>query len=130
MTGLSVGIDLVQVSRISESLAHFGERFTRRLFTADEIAYAEAAPACRAERLAARFAAKEAAKKALGLANQAIGWRDIEVRRSESGQCTLVLHNKARDHVGRAQFALSMSHEGDFATAVVVSFGTPVKSQP
>ena len=61
--GLQVGIDLVQVSRVAESLERFGPAFLRRIFTDDEIAYATAAPELTVERLAARFAAKEAARQ-------------------------------------------------------------------
>lgn len=120
-----VGIDLVQISRIAESLDRFGERFLRRVFTADEITYATAAPALTAERLAARFAAKEAVMKALRLVEHPGAWRDIEVRRSSSGACALALHGSVRaaaDRVGATSFALSMSHEGDYATAVVITF--------
>src|SRR5690349_2363078 len=92
-----IGIDLVQIGRIEESLERFGERFTQRLFHEDEIAYAMAAPpALRAQRLAARFAAKEAALKALCLAGRGIGWREIEVRRKNDGDCMLILHGAAQ----------------------------------
>ena len=64
---LRVGTDLVRVSRITSSLESFGEAFLRRSFTEAEIAYATASPVSTAERLAARFAAKEATVKALGL---------------------------------------------------------------
>jgi len=121
---LRVGIDLVQVSRIAASLDAFGERFLRRIFTPGEIAYATAAPALTAERLAARFAAKEATIKALDLAERGVGWRQIEVRRDQSGACALVLHDEAAA-VARAkgidELAVSLSHEGDFATAIVIS---------
>jgi holo-[acyl-carrier protein] synthase len=120
MPRLQVGIDLVQISRIAGSLAAFGERFLRRVYTADELAYARAAPACMAERLAARFAAKEAAKKALEL--EGVAWRDLEVRRTDTGACTLVLHGAARAAAGDRELALSMSHEGDHATAVVIAY--------
>ncbi|HUJ59714.1 MAG TPA: holo-ACP synthase [Kofleriaceae bacterium] len=116
---LRVGIDLVQISRIAGSLDTFGERFLRRVFTDREIAYAHAAPAHAAARLAARFAAKEAAKKALAL--DGVSWRDLEVMREASGACTLALHGAARAAAGEATLALSMSHEGDFATAVVIA---------
>src|SRR5205085_3129716 len=115
-----VGIDLVQVSRIADSLDRFGARFTDRLFTAAELAYANAAPELTCERLAARFAAKEAAKKALGLTD-GIGWRDIEVARARSGACELVLHGPAAAGAGPCTLALSLSHEGDYATAVVIA---------
>ncbi len=118
----TVGIDLVRVSRVEESLAQFGERFLRRVFTDGEIAYANQAPALAAERLAARFAAKEAAVKALGLVERGVGWREIEVTRAPSGACQLSLHGAARDaaaEAGVVELAVSLSHEGDYATAVV-----------
>ena len=116
MTRVRVGIDLVQISRIAESLATFGERFLRRVFTDGEVAYARGAP----DRLAARFAAKEAAKKALAL--DGVSWRELEVVRHDSGACDLVLHGGARAAAGAAALALSMSHEGDHATAVVIAY--------
>jgi holo-[acyl-carrier protein] synthase len=119
MTGLRVGVDLVSVSRIAESVARFGDRFVRRLFTDGEIAYAHSAPGLAAERLAARFAAKEATKKALGL-TEGVAWRDIEVRRAPSGAVDLVLHGAAAA-VATSDLALSLSHEGDYAVAVVVA---------
>ncbi len=114
-----VGIDLVRISSIRESIESFGEKFMRRLFTPDEIAYACSAPGCTAERLAARFAAKEAARKALRL--DGVGWRDIEVRRLPDGACELLLHGAARTAAQGRTFALSMSHDGDHATAIVIS---------
>jgi holo-[acyl-carrier protein] synthase len=116
----TIGIDLVRVSRIQESLDKFGERFMRRVFTDGEIAYATAAPAQTAERLAARFAAKEAAIKALDVANTG-SWRDIEVQRAASGKCMLALHGGVRQAAGRVAVSLSLSHEGDYATAVVLA---------
>jgi holo-[acyl-carrier protein] synthase len=119
---LAVGIDLVQVSRIAESVASFGDRFLRRVFTDDELAYATRAPAEAASRLAARFAAKEAVKKALRL-DGGVGWRDIEVRRAPDGACDIALHGAAAAAGAPAdQLALSLSHEGDYATAVVVTY--------
>jgi holo-[acyl-carrier protein] synthase len=115
---LRVGVDLVQVSRIVESLDQFGDRFVRRVFTDAEIAYATSAPELAPLRFAARFAAKEAARKALEL--EGVGWRDIEVRRASRGAPDLVLHGAA-GQVPIDDIALSMSHEGDYATAVVVA---------
>jgi len=112
---LRVGIDLVSTSRIAESIAAFGERFLRRVFTDAELAYARGAP----ERLAARFAAKEAAKKALGL--DGVSWRELEVARAADGAPSLVLHGAARAAAGECELAMSMSHEGDHATAVVIA---------
>ena len=116
------GIDLVQISRIGESLNTFGDRFLRRIFTDDEIEYALSSPPHTNARLAARFAAKEATIKALRVDGAGINFRDIEVRREPSGACTLVLHGEAATLAeGFGEFALSMSHEGDYATAVVVA---------
>jgi holo-[acyl-carrier protein] synthase len=122
----AVGIDLVLVSRVEASLARFGERFLRRVFTEGEIAYATSAPARTAERLAARFAAKEAAIKALDLAERdlGIGWRQIEVHREQSGKCRLILHGAARaaaDDAGVGELSVSLTHEGDYSAAVVLA---------
>jgi holo-[acyl-carrier protein] synthase len=121
---VSVGIDLVRVSRVAESLHRFGERFLRRVFTDGEIAYANTSPELASERLAARFAAKEATIKALDLVELGVGWRSIEVERGPRGKCRLVLHGPARaaaDAAGVAELSVSLSHEGDYATAVVLA---------
>lgn len=126
---LRVGIDLVQISRIRESIAKFGERFAQRLFTPDEIAYASAAEPLAAERFAARFAAKEAALKAFGLSHAGIDWREIEVLRHPDGHCSLRLHGKAASLAGAPldhETALSLSHDGDYAVAIV----TALKAAP
>lgn len=125
--GMRVGIDLVRVEDVRRSLATFGEAYLRRLFTADEIAYAHepgASADVTAERLAARFAAKEATRKALCLDQAGVGFCSIEVVRAPSGACSLALHREAREAAERgriAELSLSMSHEGDYATAVVVA---------
>ncbi len=124
---LRVGIDLVQVSRVAESLERFGDRFLRRVFTEREVAYASADPAQTAERLAARFAAKEATLKALDLADR-MTWRDVEVRRAPSGACAVELSGgaaRAAAQSGAFELALSLSHEGDYAAAVVVARLSP-----
>lgn len=118
MSRMRVGIDLVQVTRIAASLEAFGDAFLRRIFTPREVAYARDRP----ESLAARFAAKEAAKKALAL--DGVGWTEIEVVRQPNGACDLELHGAARaaaEAIGAHDLALSLSHEGDFATAIVVA---------
>lgn len=119
-----VGIDIVRISEIAASLEHFGQRFLDRVFTTDEIAYATSAPTLSAQRLAARFAAKEAALKALQLADKGIRWTDLEVRRAACGDCELKLHGAAHlaaTSGGIAHLALSLTHEGDYAAAVVMA---------
>ena len=121
---LRVGVDVVQISAVADSLAVFGERYKRRLFSNDEVAYAVSSPALAAQRLAARFAAKEAAIKAFGWSEAGIDWRDIEVRRAADGSCSLALHGKAAALVERSactQIAVSLSHDGDCATAIVAA---------
>jgi holo-[acyl-carrier protein] synthase len=122
-THIQVGLDLVQIKDIASSVSHFGDRFLRRIFTDEELRYCMAAPGPSASRLAARFAAKEAARKVLGPDGDALGWRTIEVVRGPSGACDLVLHGEARLRASRAGyvgFSLSMTHESDYASAVVI----------
>jgi holo-[acyl-carrier protein] synthase len=121
---LRVGIDLVQVSRVAESLALFGDRFMRRIFSEAEISYAMSAPAQTAERLAARFAAKEAVIKALRIVDRGVAWRDIEVCRTGSGACEIALRGETGEVAasqGAGALAVSLSHEGDYAAAIVVT---------
>jgi holo-[acyl-carrier protein] synthase len=118
-SNMRVGIDLVRIGAIAESLEHFGDRFLQRVFTPAEITYAMSSPVLATSRLAARFAAKEATRKALCF--DGIGWRDIEIIRQSNGACEIALHGAAGTAHGFEQLALSMSHEGDYATAVVIA---------
>ncbi|HET7794720.1 MAG TPA: holo-ACP synthase [Rhizobacter sp.] len=121
---LRTGLDVVEIRRVSESMDRFGERFMKRLFSDAEIAYALAGAGQAAERLAARFAAKEAAIKAFDLGETGIDWRDIEVRKLPSGACELALHGRAAERVGQLgvrDIALSLSHDGAYAAAVVTA---------
>lgn len=118
----ALGLDVVHIPRIEESLRSFGERFEDRLFTPAEVAYARSAPALRAERLAARFAAKEATIKALSLGSSGVDWREIEVARQEDGSCSMALHGKAAAALasqGGNRMLVCLSHDGDYAAAVV-----------
>jgi holo-[acyl-carrier protein] synthase len=122
-TAIVVGTDLVQVSEIGKAMERFGERYLRRLFTEAELSYCLETPNVAPSRLAARFAAKEAALKVLRLTDQSFSWRAIEVARNPGGWCYLVLHGPMRllaKQAGFVAFSLSMSHEGDYAQAVVV----------
>jgi holo-[acyl-carrier protein] synthase len=119
-----LGVDVVHVSHMAESLAVFGERFVGRIFTPREALEAGCDHRVRAERFAARFAAKEAALKAFGWCHLGLSWRDIEVRRQAGGACVLALQGRAAElaqQQGITQWALSMSHDGDHAVAVVAA---------
>ncbi len=122
----AVGFDLVDVREVEESIDRFGERYLRRVYTPGEIAYAMSAPdrAIAARRLGARFAAKEATIKALGASERGISPREIEVARREDGSIRIILHGPAfaaAQEAGATALAVSLSHQGDLAGAVVVA---------
>jgi holo-[acyl-carrier protein] synthase len=122
---LTVGLDVVSVAEVSAALSRFGNRYVDRVFTAREAEYCRAR-ATAAERFAVRFAAKEAAVKALRPGWRWTDWRAIEVTRDKSGRCGLLLHRDAASLASRRgirQFAVSMSHDGDRAVAMVAAFG-------
>jgi holo-[acyl-carrier protein] synthase len=131
--GVRVGIDMASVPAIAESLARFGERFTVRLFTEQERADALVIEGAQAERLAARFAVKEAVIKALDLAQAGIGWREIELTRGPGGQPSLALHGRTAEIARRQrvrEWAVSISHDGPQACAVVVALLDPEFPNP
>ena len=125
---LRVGMDVVDIRRIRDSIDKFGARFVRRLFSEGEISYALEGEGHTAQRLAARFAAKEAAIKAFNLGELGINWRDIEVQKLPDGAPRLTLHGKAAlqaQQLGVSEIALSLSHDGDYAAAVVTALLAP-----
>jgi holo-[acyl-carrier protein] synthase len=122
-----IGVDIVAMSRIQQAVDRFGDRFLRRIFTADELAYA-LADAHKWEHLAARFAAKEAASKALGTGMVGVGWKDFAVERLRSGKPTLQLTGRAAQvaqTLGLTQWAVSLAHDAEakVAVATVVAWG-------
>jgi holo-[acyl-carrier protein] synthase len=89
---VGTGIDIAEVDRIANSIERFGRRFVERVFTPDEIRYCES-KANRAERYAGRFAAKEAAMKAIGTGwNRGVTWQDVEVLRAPGSRPTIAFH--------------------------------------
>lgn len=124
MTPLGLGIDLVEVVRIRDLLIRHGERFKEKTFTSGEIAYCDSC-ADPAMHYAARFAAKEAAAKAIGtgLWAQGVDWKDIEVAREPSGKPALLLHRSAQAHaerLGSSGSLISITHTRDLAMAQVI----------
>jgi holo-[acyl-carrier protein] synthase len=124
-SSLRIGVDLIRVADVARSLARFGHRYTERVFTTAERQYCAEDGARSAERYAARFAAKEAALKVLRPSpTDGVSWHSIEVRRLSDGGCEIDLHGGARALAARdgiAELCLSMSHEGEYATATVVA---------
>ncbi len=120
---LGVGIDLVEVSRIRASLQRFGDRFTARVLLPQEAAYCSAC-ADPAIHVAARFAAKEAASKALGTGiGIELGWHDLEVVRGVTGRPELQWRGRGIDLArcrGVIRTHLSLTHTASSAAAVVV----------
>jgi holo-[acyl-carrier-protein] synthase len=112
-----LGIDIIRVARIRDSLARFGDRFSRRVLTPAEQRYVRGRP----ETFAGRWAAKEAVSKVLGLGVRGIGWQEIEIERLPTGQPAVRLHGRAErraDQLGMTRIALSISHEAEYAVAI------------
>jgi holo-[acyl-carrier protein] synthase len=119
-----VGIDLCSVADVAYSVATFGDRYLQRVYTADEIEYCGRDPLLTAERLAARFAAKEAAVKVLRPRDARPEWRDIEVQRDPGGWCELALTGSAAvlaEEAAITSLSVSLTHEAGLANAVVVA---------
>jgi holo-[acyl-carrier protein] synthase len=120
---VGVGTDLMEIARIQQSVARFGDRFLARVFTAGEIAYCQRKKNA-AESLAARFAAKEAGAKALGTGiSHGVSWLELEVTREPSGKPLLQLSGRAADRaraLGVTRISLSITHSRDTALAVVI----------
>ncbi len=119
---IAVGVDLIEISRIETMVERYGDRFLDRIYTEGELAYA----AGRLSALAARWAAKEAAAKALGTGIGQVGFQEIEVICDAQGKPELRLHGNAARLAARLnlrQFALSLSHTAGYALAFVVAQG-------
>jgi holo-[acyl-carrier protein] synthase len=123
-----VGIDLVEVAQVDASMARFGDRYLRRLFTPHELACARRGDAFDAQTLAARFAAKEATIKVLRPTGAQPAWTSIELRRLPSGACEIALSGTAADlaeSAGITSMAVSVTHEAALAASVVVATCRP-----
>lgn len=118
-----IGTDLIELDRVRKAADAHGEEFAERIFTPGELAYcrrlSDPVPC-----LAARFAAKEAAVKALGTGvSGGVSWRDVEVTRSDSGAPGIVFNGRAAEiaaDLGVKTVHLSLSHARDYAAAFVV----------
>jgi holo-[acyl-carrier protein] synthase len=120
---LGTGIDIIEVARIAASYAKYGDKFVNRILLPDELAY------CLTHRqpapfLAARFAAKEAVSKAFGTGIGAqLAWRDIEIRRKETGEPFVLLHGKGGELFaarGAARLLVSLTHTQHYAAATAI----------
>ncbi|MCS7056718.1 MAG: holo-ACP synthase [Thermoflexales bacterium] len=122
---LTTGVDIIHIPRVERAVSRYGARFLQRVFTPYELAYCRG----RISELAARFAAKEAVSKALGvgmriLSPYGIGWHDAEVLNERSGKPIIRLHGRAAslaNELHLAQWAISLTHEQEYAIAFVVA---------
>jgi holo-[acyl-carrier protein] synthase len=115
-----VGIDLIDIDRIVAILSRYPERFRGRILTPAEDRYCHGRP----ERIAGRWAAKEAVSKVLGLGVRGVGWRDIEILPNRAGQPQVYLHARAAVRAATlelSELTVSISHERRMAVAVAVA---------
>jgi holo-[acyl-carrier protein] synthase len=120
---VGTGVDIAEVPRVAAAIKRFGDRFLRRIFTEGEIRYCES-KANKVERYAARFAAKEAALKAIGTGwKRGVAWKEVEVTREPGGRPTMTFHGKAAEFaakLGMKRAHVSLSHTAEHAIAQVI----------
>jgi holo-[acyl-carrier protein] synthase len=119
---LSTGIDLIEIERVADVIARQGERFLQRVYTPRELADCGG----RSESLAGRWAAKEAAAKALGCGIGDVSWQEIEVQRDAQGAPSLHLYGEAArlaSEQGLSSWSVSLSHSQSHAIATVIAIG-------
>ncbi|MCA9987041.1 MAG: holo-ACP synthase [Anaerolineales bacterium] len=117
---LATGVDIIEVARVEAVLARHGERFLQRIFTARELAICGDRP----ERLAGRYAVKEAVSKALGTGIGDFRWQDVEILADERGKPELVLHETALELANAlelTEWAISLSHTATHAIGFAVA---------
>jgi holo-[acyl-carrier protein] synthase len=122
---LATGVDLVEIARIERAVNQHGDRFLQRVFTQNEILYCRG----RVAELAARFAAKEAVSKALGvglraMARDGIYWKDVEVTGDRRGKPLVRLFGRAAERaeeLGLTEWSISLTHTKEHAIAFVVA---------
>jgi holo-[acyl-carrier protein] synthase len=121
---VGIGVDMVEVARIEKAISRHGARFIRRIYWPQEAAYCEQA-GHNFQRYATRFAAKEAARKAIGAATpvRALDWHDVEIISSTEGAPQLEFHGRAAElagELGITRAHVSLSHTAEMAIAIVV----------
>jgi holo-[acyl-carrier protein] synthase len=120
MSRHEIGIDLIDIGRIVAVLERFPDRFRTRVLTDDEQRYCGR----KVERIAGRWAAKEAISKVLGLGVRGVGWREIEILPNRAGAPQVLLHRRAARRaasLGLEELTVSISHERQIAVAVAVA---------
>jgi holo-[acyl-carrier protein] synthase len=116
---MAVGIDIIEIERVRKVLERHPERFLRRVYTPEEVAFCRG----RVSELAARFSAKEAVMKALGTGARGLAWREIEILPNRRGKPLVYLHGQAKlraETIGLRGVDVSLTHDADLAIAAVV----------
>ena len=123
---MNCGIDLIEISRIKESIEEHGETFVKKIFTPFEIEYCELHRAAKFQHYAVRFAAKEAVAKMFGTGfNGSFDWQEIEVQNEVSGKPKVVLKGRALKllkELGMKEISVSLSHSKEYATCMVIGY--------
>ena len=120
------GTDIISVDRIRKSITELGETFTKRIYTDEEISYCESRRMSKFQSYAARFAAKEAAYKAISPESMdKISWHDAEVVKTKTGKPIVVLHGRLGEiamekGIDAENIDISLSHDDSFAIATIV----------
>jgi holo-[acyl-carrier protein] synthase len=121
---ISIGTDIIECVRIAQMIEKHGEMFLTRVFTQREIAYCSSRRSAN-QHYSGRWAAKEAALKALGTGwAKGIHWTDVEVQNEIGGKPTLILTNRAKEvaeSLGIREMLISISHCRNYATAFVTA---------
>ncbi|MBP9840976.1 MAG: holo-ACP synthase [Simkaniaceae bacterium] len=117
---IDLGIDIVDIERIRQSVKKYSDRFLNRIFTAEELSYCMGRPDPIIH-LAVRFAAKEAVSKALGTGiGEHLGWKDISIKRGTLGKPSVIFSEKANLFHGNPIIILSLSHTDTIAIASAI----------
>lgn len=126
MSILGIGTDIVETVRIGQMIERHGETFLNRVYTDDEIRYCQRRKEY-TQHYAGRWAAKEAVMKTLGTGwSRGVGWKDIEICTSKSGQPSITLRGGAREvaeQSGISEVLISISHCRAYATATAIAVG-------
>ncbi|MBE3577213.1 MAG: holo-ACP synthase [Limnochordales bacterium] len=123
---VGLGTDIIEVPRIARAFDRFGERFLRKVYTPEEIAYCLRAThrGRVVERLAGRFAAKEAVMKSLGCGPGKVPWRSVAILPQKGGPPQVVLSGPAARRaaeLGVERLLVSISHQSQWAVATAIA---------
>lgn len=120
---LGIGIDIIEIDRIKQSVDNYGDRFLKKIFTEKEINYSQT-KANKYQHFAARFAAKEAIYKALSSdTDKVYSWQDVEIYNEINGLPKVNFFGALKDYLNDAkQLKISMSHSENYVTCVAILF--------